>query len=353
MKICFFGSYDKTYSRNISVMAAMESANFEIINCHVSSKTNFVFRFFQLIFQGLKLDFDILWVGFPGHLETLPAKIICVLKRKPLVSDIFISKYDSEREYNLIKNKHSLRAKFLRFIDKSACLISDKVFLDTPQHINFFISEYNLPKDKFDWLFVGTNEKLFHPVDHKLSDSEFKVLFYGRVTPFHGFQYILDAARKLMIDKQIKFRFIGSNMYFRDLRDKYASLPNCSFDDEIKLEQLPHEIANSDVCLGAFGTSPKIDRVIMNKIFEPISMKKPVITAKSDALKGIFTNMKNIILVNRGDSDEIKNAILLLKHNKILRKNVSENGYLLFNEKFSSAVLGKKLKQSLNTLLDN
>ena len=82
MKVCFFGAYNPDYARNAAVMQGMLSAGIEVEEINEKG-TPFIIRAPKLFFKVLKKDFDVLWVCFPGHLDVLPAKLACILKRKP------------------------------------------------------------------------------------------------------------------------------------------------------------------------------------------------------------------------------------------------------------------------------
>jgi len=111
----------------------------------------------------------------------------------------------------------------------------------------------------------------------------------------------------------------------------------------IKAEKLVEKISEANICLGIFGKTQKTQRVIPNKLYECIAMKKPVLTASSDAILEKFDNYDNILLCNIADSNDLAAKILELKNNHDLLDKIAENGYSLFTKEFSSEVLGKKL----------
>lgn len=349
VKVCFFGSYDKNYARNMALIAGMRSAGFEVIECNEQPNHSFFIRAFKLFFRALKIDFDILWVGYPGHLYVFVAKIICILKRKPLLFDVFISQYDAEIEYGNIRNKKSLRARFLRFLDRTPCMLSDIVFIDTPQQVDFFASEFKIPKGKFQWVPIGADEKIFYPRKTAVKNKKFRVLYYGRTTPLHGLPFIFEAAKILeRKNADVEFIFIGKNVHFRKFRDSKEKPKNCIFFDAFPAEKIAEEISKADVCLGIFGTTPKASRVIPNKVFEPLAMGRPVITAKTPALEPHFSHKENVFFVNPGSPKEIAAAIEELKNDSSLGSKIGKNGYLLFKEKFSSEIIGAKIKEIID-----
>jgi len=347
MKACFFGSYNSEYNRNSVIINGLQKNNVQVMHCNFRS--NFFKRALQLIPCALKKDFDILFVLYPCHLDIWLAKIVALLKRKPLVIDKFVSQYDSELEYGNIK-KNSVQALYFKFIDKSSCLFADKVFLDSKEQINYFVKEFSLPEKKFDWFFVGANEDRLKPRKQK-KHKTFNVLFYGWVTPVQGFNFVVEAARQLASHKDIKFTFIGDSKYYRALRDTYSET-NAEFIGIIPYNQLVKYIGQADALLaGHFGTTPKAVRVIPNKAFEGLAMKKPVVLSNTPLSRKHFKDKENIVFAKKGSAESIKKAIIFLKNNPGKAKRIALNGNRLFNQKFSSRKIGGEIKGKLQSFV--
>ncbi len=349
MNILFFGGYNQDYARNKVIKHGLEKNGVRVEECH--SQKGFLLRFFTLLFRGFFKSFDVLWVPYPGHTDILCGKILCVLKRKPLVFDVFVSRWDSEVEYGNILGKKSFKAKFLWWSDKIACELADLVFLDTPQHIDFFVKEFGILRKKLEWVFIGANEKVFYPQKQSKKGKKFNALYYGLAAPLHGLEHIISAAQLLKDDREIKVTLVGGNWRYRDAMEKQASEQVFDFKGLLPLEKIPAEIAKADVVFGLFGDTPKAQRVIPNKVFEAIAMKKPVITMRSSAVSMVFEHKKNVFLVDAASPRQIAKAVLELKKNRRLREKIAETGHNLFEESFSEAVIGKKILRVLQKLV--
>ena len=64
-------------------------------------------------------------------------------------------------------------------------------------------------------------------------------------------------------------------------------------------------MAASDVCLGVFGTSPKSQRVIPNKVFDALAVGRPVVTADTPAVREVLTHGEKAWLCPPGDPDAL------------------------------------------------
>ena len=357
LKVLFFGGYKADYPRNQIAIHAMEKAGITVEQLHDSH--GFLWRFLPLLAGAVKKDFDALWVGYSGHADVLIAKIICLLKGKPLVFDMFVSHYDSEREYNpqgvgLFGSRTGdgeFRLALTRFLDKLSCMLPDKVLADTEQHAEFLSCEFGVPKQKFSWFFAGANEKIMVPPKYPQKKGAFTVLFYGWVTPLHGFKYIVEAAR--LVEKMgggINFVFIGDSRYFREFRDSPQKPGNAVFLPPVSHPELAAEISKATVCLGIFGTSGKASRVIPNKVFEPLAMGKPLITASTPAVLPYLVHKRNALLVSQGSAREIADAIIALKKDPKLLARISKGGRDLYSETFSEEKIGQKIKSVLEAV---
>mgnify|MGYP001101385923 FL=1 len=77
-------------------------------------------------------------------------------------------------------------------------------------------------------------------------------------------------------------------------------------------------------------------------ILEAMSNSVPVISTKRKGPLDIIDNMKNGILVNIDNYEEMKKSIILLKGNKNLRKKISKNAFDTLRKKYSIEVYEKR-----------
>ena len=186
--------------------------------------------------------------------------------------------------------------------------------------MKYFIREFNVPKSKIYYLYVGCNKELFKPVKIRRKDSCFTVLWYGEGLPVQGVDIILKAAKYLENYKDVTFHLIGP------LRKKYYSLisklklSNVRFTDRIPYKDLPREIAKANLCLGGhFSNVPKAKRVISIKTFEFSACDKPLILGDNQANKEIFKSDNKTIFCKMNDEKALAEVILsFIKYNENL-----------------------------------
>ncbi len=348
MKVLYFGSYDPDYPRNRTIIKGLRENGVEVAE----------YRFPPVIWAWPKVirdyrgDHDMVIVGFPGHFCVPIARLLTKLARKPLVFDAFVSLYDSYVFDRRIVKQNSLRAKYYFYLDKFACMMSDLILLDTSEHIEYFNREFGIKEEKFRRIFVGTDDSIFYPRRNTKDNNSFTVAFYGTFIPLHGIQYIVRAAKLLDGYKDIKFEILGSGQIYESIMNLCDELKigNIVFKERVSYEALPDFIARGDVCLGIFGETPKARRVIPNKVYEILAMGKPLITGDSPAAREILTDKETCILCPMASAEAIAESILRLKNDEGLRGRIAENGYRLFNQRFTPARIGGEVRDALEEL---
>ncbi len=383
MRVCYFGTYSvgEGYPRNKVIIDGLKKNGVDVVECHedlwesTSEKITGIkngFALFRKIFDVLKVyarlvrkfravdDYDVMVVGYAGHIDVFLAKLLSLFRKKPLVFDAFLSLYDTAVVDRRLVSPHSLKAKLLRLLDKWSCRIADVVFLDTQAHIDYFKSEFNLPPHKFVEIPVGSSFSYETPMSRELTNvdwgvnkDKFDVLYFGSYIPLHGVDVILNAARILQGEKDVVFTLIGVGQLLPEMNGlaSVLKLDNVTFVDRfVKEDHLMQYISKADVCLGIFGSTNKAQRVIPCKVYNCLAMGKPLITARTPATERVLTNMENAFLCRPGDPEALAEAILFLRNNKSLSDRIGQAGGKYFLENLSVGAIGQRVIKVLEGL---
>lgn len=340
MTICYFGIYNKKVARNQILIKGLRENGVRVIECH-SSRRSFL-KYFELVkkFLVMRTEIDCVIVGFPAGKTVFLAK---VLSPVPVVLDVFVSMYDSIVWDRQQVKPQGIKAKYYFLMDKWSVSVADKVLLDTDAHIDYFVEMFGISRDKFCKIFVGSDPDTIYPINSS-PGKNFIVHFHGTYIPLQGIEYIVRTAKRLE-GEGILFRIIGSGQTEREVQNMYKDgVPkNVVFLPRVPYRELGKEISKADVVLGIFGHTEKTQRVIPNKVFEGLAVRKPVITGNTPAVRELLTDKKNVILCRVADPEDLKEKILLLKSNKELQETIKENGYQLFLQKLTPKTLGGQL----------
>jgi len=358
MRILYFGHYDPEYPRNKTLIKGLRANGAEVLE--INSRAKSFLKYFKLLFFYLSkhYQYDAMVVGFPGQESMFLAgclKAFRLAQGKPIIFDTFTSHYGG---HILDRGKHgenSLRAKWYKWIDRQSVKLADLALLDTNAHVNFFVSEFGLPREKFRRILVGTDSYVFYPRsavgfgeasprEIQKNTNNFLVHFQGNYIPLQGVEYIIQAA-KLLEGENIVFNLLGRGQtYQKNLGlAKKLEIKNINFIDRVPYEKLADYINMADISLGIFGDTLKTQLVIPNKVFESIACAKPVITADTPAIKELFTDGENMIFCQPANPEDLAKKILKLKNDAMLRQQIAQSGYRIFKEKCTEKILGGQL----------
>ncbi|MBN1383304.1 MAG: glycosyltransferase family 4 protein [Elusimicrobia bacterium] len=349
MRICYFGSYDPDYPRNRLIRRGLEKNGVEVTECRVKYSSLWKV-YIQLLRKYLSRTggYDAVIIGETGYLYVPLVKILTLLSKKPVILDAFFSEYDNHIDRKVLK-ENSFKAKKLFYEDKLGCRLADMVLLDTDEHIRYFRQLFGLNKVRFKRIFIGADDTIFYPRENHADSDSFLVFFHGTYIPLHGIEYIIRAAKLLEKYKDIKFLLIGDGQTMPESKAlcSQLALRNISLLPLVKEGELPEYIIKANVCLGVFGDTPKTKRVIPHKVYQILAMKKPLITGDSPAIREVIVDKKHAILCETANPHALAEAILLLKNDIFLSRQIAENGYKLFREQFTPEIIGKQVKELL------
>jgi len=351
MRVLFISGREAAYQRNRVILKGLRKNGVEVDEC-TSLSSSYLLRYPEVLLKFLRRrSYDLLFVGFFGQpLVPLLRRFV----RKPVLFDAFLSAYDTMCFDRKTIQPHSVAGRMLSWLDKRSCELADTVLLDTNSHIDFFVEAFKLDRSKFERVFVGADEDVFFPRTSEEHEG-FLVLYYGTFLPLQGIEYIVEAAKLLESYEDMRFKIIGKGMtYARIMRlAEKLGVENIRFVDWVPYKVLPSEIAEADICLGGhFSAFPKAFRVIPEKVFQMIAMKKPVILGNGPGNKELFEHKRNAFFCETANPEAIADAIARLKSDPSLRERIGENGYRTFRQKCTPDIIGREIRDIAGSLLE-
>ena len=354
LKVCYFGAYDHNYPRNQIIRQGLMLNDVQVIECNVSQEIRTWRKYLLLFREYLRScqDCDFIAVAEFGQSLVPLAWLLSKVTRKHLIFDALTSLYDSNVSDRRIVRAKSVRALHYYFLDKLALSLADRILVDTKRHGDYFATRFSVKPSKIRVVPVGVNDDQFYPRRISKEKDCCLIQFYGTFIPLHGVQYIVKAAKILEKCPDIKIELIGRGQTFEDAHAlaQQLRLRNLSFIEPVPPTELPLLIARADICLGIFGGTGKAHRVIPNKVYQSLAMRKPVITGDSPAIREVFRDEEHLLLCKMADPESLAEAILRLKDDDTLRDKIASNGYKLVKEQYTPKIIGKRLKDFLETL---
>lgn len=339
MKVCYFGIYDPEYARNRILIKGLRQNGVQVILCF--DRSRFLIKYWRLFVRHLRIrnQYDVMIVGFPAQ-AVMP--LAWLISSRPIITDAFLSLYEMNVHDRALYSPRSLYAFYYWLFDWLSCRLARIVLVDTHAHGDYFMRTFGVPQKKVRRILAGAEtENAAVSATHEKKNN-FLVHWHGSYIPLHGVECVLHAA-SLVTDEAVRWEIIG--------REK-ASLhtERVVFLGPMPFLELMKQVRKSDLCLGIFGITPKVGRVIPNKIYEYLSMGKAVITADTPAIREVFGN-EELYMVPPADPVALAHAVIRLKQDARLRGTLAVNGRKKFLERATPAVLGAELRNILERIV--
>lgn len=356
MKICYFGIYQRDYSRAQINFQRFKKCSFEVIECHenfrfpdkiINNKKDLICQKLFLLWERIRvnwllllkffktsLNVNIIFIGHPYDYEIILAYFLAKITRKKLIFDPFISNFETAVDRGSIKlNTYS--SKVLWWFDKLVFSLPDCLIIDTFKHAEYLKEEFKF-KTKIYRIFVAAQEDIFYPQEIKKNNSNFNVLFFGNFIPLQGVEYIIQAA-KILENEDIFFNIIGDGQTYSFILklSQDLNLKKIKFLGYKSPQEIANFIAKADLGLGIFGKTPKAQLVIPNKVYQIMAMRKAVLTGENKAACELLEAKVDFWPCKMADAESLAKNILFLKNNSMILNKIAENGYLKYKKDFN------------------
>ncbi len=340
--VLWFGRFDPCYSRNRVILDLFQNLGYQV-------------RFFRpLVSRTGRIETlvrrpdraDLIWC--PCFRQTdIPAAAALARRRNiPLVIDPLISAYQKEVFERKKYPPHSPRAEQRKKWERRLFRLADLVVADTPAHADYFRDVLGADPEKTAVLHVSAEADLFRP--QPLPDTkDLEVLFYGSFLPLQGVEVVIEAAT-LCSGSRIRWTLLGDGDMRPAMEEAAAGADNITFEPWLDYSLLPERISRAHILLGVFGTTPKADLVIPNKVFQAMAAGRPVITRTASAYRETLAGEETIGWVPPGDPDALGRLVLEWSRDKKILSQRGRASRKLFEQFFSREKMSGMLKRILD-----
>jgi glycosyltransferase involved in cell wall biosynthesis len=342
----WLGTYERSYPRTRVLVSGLEELGVEVVECHrplweltrhkagsflsprraALTASRFATAWVSLVLEQRGIaGVDAIVAGYPAQPDAPLASLCARARHTPLVVDAMISLADTLSGDRA--RVGAVAGTSLNWLDGFSARRADLLITDTNAHADYFADRFDLARERICVIPVGAEPELFPRTPEP--EGAVRVLFYGKLSPMHGLDTILDAARKPGVPPM---RLIGDGQLGAWLDGELARArpPGLERAHWVPYESLGSELASSAICLGIFGTSAKAERVVPNKVYQAMAVGRPVVTANTPAAREVLTDGEDALLVNPGDAEALAEAMRLLADDQQLRKRLGENAHRRF-----------------------
>lgn len=374
IKICFFGSYDRSYTSNAIILQGLEENNVDVLEVNaqvpltrLDQKENMSwlallkrivkkYKIFTKTFKNWKgiKECDAIYIGFPGHFDFFLAYLVAKILGKKLIFNPVIIFYVGFVEDQKFIKKGSFLEKVVKWGEIVIYRLSDLVLTDTKFQSVYFEKRLFVPKSKLRSLPLGADDKQYKYTIYKVKPKNvLNVVYYGLYTPLHGVKYVIEAARILRNKTGIKFILVGQGNTFKENFNlaKRLKLTNVEFIHDVPVEMHKKYLEEADLFLGFLEDHPTVKRVIPNKVYQGLALGKVVVAADAPVMRDLFVNKENVVLCEPANSQDLAKTIVTLKNNPPLRVKIAQNGHNLYKQKFTPKAVAKQLISYIEEIL--
>lgn len=246
---------------------------------------------------------DALLVGYMGHFDVLLARLL--FPRTPLALDMLIFGADTARD----RGEHNwIKLALLRRLDQVAMAAADVVIVDTDENVK--LVPQRVRRRAFVAAVGATEEwhRAWHPTSKRWdTSSPLSVVFFGMYTPLQGAPTIGRAIHALDSRSDIRFTMVGKGQDYEETRAAVGDATNVQWIDWLEADQLRRLVADSDVCLGIFGTTAKALHVVPNKVYQGAAVGCAVVTSDTAPQRRMLEDAA--VFVPPGDSAALTTAL--------------------------------------------
>lgn len=342
--VLYLGSFNPSGPQNYTKHQALITAGYRIDD--LIAKGNLIARTWRLVRAGLAMDFDYIFVGFPGWGDVLAGWVVAKIKRRPLIYDLQISAHDTLVLDN--KKMAGVKGKLLYVYEWLTLRLPDRLILEAECAISHIQSKFGLARERFINLPLSCKyDKL--DIEHKPGKDKFVVSYHGYFIPLHGVDTIIGAAGLLKENNNILFELAGDGQDFKVASEQSQGLANVELHGYLSDEDLKSQLSRANVILGHFGSTVKSPISTTHKLFEAMAIGIPLIIGRYPATEEIL-GKDYPYFVNPGDPESLADMIvkLNLAYEQALFNSVKLKAE--FMEKYSYARLGRTLERELEKI---
>lgn len=352
LTVCYFGGYRPDYPRNLFYRRLLRQSGVEVIECRVSPRSPTLMKAAQLFFKFWTGPHraQVLLVPEFNHTLVPVAWVLARLRGMTLVFDPGLSYYADQILSLRWFAPHSLRARYLRWMEWLAYRLPQLVIWFTPVDEERFGELFGIPRERSSWLPPGINTDLFSPTPLPKRGSQLVIHWDGNMSPTHGVDVILRAAHRLAGDPTFRFEFVGGVLPEIKALAEDLQLPNVTFLGVVSPEELRASVQRAHICLGVFRRDEKLERSLYTKEAQAMMAGRPLVTAFGEVKARLFKQGEDLLMIPPEDPQALAEAIRTLDGNFLMCEKLAANGAATFAALYAPEVTGEKLLHLLESV---
>lgn len=294
---------------------------------------SFVWSSYWIGKKRLEKNYDFIFCESPPLFLGISAYLLCKNKKSKLIFNVSDLWPESAEKLGLVTNKFFLNLATIleEFLYKKSILITGQT-QGIVKNINSRFSN-----KKVYWLPNGVDLSFYNPdaiesdwrMDNRFNENDLLLLYAGIIGYAQGLDVILNAAKKTILQPEIKYLILGSGPEKERLLKlkETLALDNVFFLDLVTKSEMPAIVKSIDIALIPLKKLDLFLGAIPSKIFENSAMKKPLLLGVDGEAKELFINQGETGLFFEPENDkELAEKIIYLNAHRDKLLSFGENG---------------------------
>lgn len=289
----------------------------------------------------LKHPPDVVLVGYLGHFDVHLARRL--FPRSIIVLDQLVSGVGTAKDRG---ESNPTKLRVLGAIDNAALSTADIVVTDTDEQRD---SLPHAARRRSVVVPVGASQSWFRADPQIAVDSDMlSLVFFGLFTPLQGTPVIADAVRRVLASgTKIRVTLIGRGQDWPECRRLLAGRQEVTWHDWVSSEELPQMVAQHDVCLGIFGTSPKALSVVPTKVYQGCAAGCALVTSDTPPQRRALGDAA--LFVPPGDPAALADHLAKLEYHREAVRDLRRAAGETASKAFTPGAVVEPLVEALRT----
>jgi len=293
---------------------------------------------------------DCIFSSNPQVLSIYPSLIYKFFHKCPVVLNVDdLWPEDIEPEIT----RSSLIRRLGEVLAKIAYIMADAITPISPGYTKVINGKYGIPESKIHVVRSGVDTSKFKPMPSK-NDGKFTVLYSGAFSVAYDFDQVLKAAKILEKHEDVEIILQGGGELLNYVKQRVAEmkLKNVKIIDKIlSRENVAKLMSEADALLLPLRDFGRPYLGISSKLYEYQAVGKPIICCADGQPAEYVKETRSGIVVKPGSYNALAKAILYLKDNPDLAKELGAYGRRYVEYNLSIERIGKETIAVFNEVL--
>lgn len=296
---------------------------------------------------------DAIFAANPNVLSIFPSLLYKAVYRCALVLNVD-DLWPEEVEPEITESK--ILRKIGEMLAKIAYTMADAITPISPGFIKVICEKYRINPRKINIIRAGVDLSKFKlsRFKHSSKRKTFKILYSGAFSIAYDFNQVLLAAKMLEEFDDIEFILQGGGELadYLKYRVKSLGLKNVKVIDKvISRDEVAELLSDADVLILPLRDFGQPYLGLSSKLYEYQAAGKPIICCANGVPSHYVVETKSGITIKPGDYKALARAVLYLKNNPRVAKQMGSNGKRFVERYASIESIGQKVREILKTLL--